>query len=148
MNISKKAATVLCSVGYFGSLGTFGIPIYSTFKICSLRDSADHVMVKELEKKSSDLGAKLVECAPAANSLPTQQCIDLKVQYNTLQKEHKAIMESEDYKAVEMQIQNLPGLGYAFSTLAVSVTIFSIGFLALRRRYSEEYIQNQSKGKQ
>src|SRR3989344_2368848 len=122
MKISKNVAKVISYVGSVGMLSTVAVPAYSTFKRDQLQHSADHVRLEEIRKTSPDLVPKLAECAPATNSLPSQECIDLKVQYNALEQEQKKILESENYRSVEKQIQNLPGLGYAFGAFGISAS--------------------------
>ncbi|GEM_PF-5466021 len=147
MKIPKKVAKVMYTVGYFSMWGTLAIPVYSTFKKDQLQHSAYHVRLEEIRKTSSDLVPKLAECIPATKLLPSQECIDLKVQYNDLEQEQKAILNSENYKAIEKQIQNLPGLGYSVGFLFPVASISYVGLIALRRRRYEEQDISESKGR-
>lgn len=82
-----------------------------------LASAEQHEQVLNLEREIAHLKVHLADCVPTEAKLqvPTPECIEAKVRYDTIQEEHRTILHSEQHSQEVVQYNRMMAKSYQVS---------------------------------
>ena len=141
MTISKNVATGMCYIGgLLGVVPPLAVMSFSPRSSEIIASSEYHNRLKQIETELPALEHKVADCMPVIRTLPTQECVDLKVQYNAMRQEQADIPESQGYIAVETEVQNVfdRNVYSALAPLVAGFILVAAGMIINQERRREE----------
>ncbi|MEK6863475.1 MAG: hypothetical protein AABW53_02145 [Nanoarchaeota archaeon] len=150
MKISKIAGGTLFVAGILVSGGyTYAVTDYRMEAENLLSHSEYHRRLKEIGENLPNMQQEVAECMPSEMSLPTPECLDLKLRYDSMVNERTEILNNPAYNYIEAKAQEHWYLNYYATWVMWAVCVGSgislVGAVAYRRRKDEEESQNALK---
>lgn len=98
-----------------------------------LATAEQHSRVVSLEREIAHLKVHLADCVPkeAKLQVSTSECIEAKVRYDTIQEEHRTILNSQKYGQEVSQYERMMSKAYqlGFSLFFVSASLIAASLL-------------------
>src|SRR3989344_496692 len=140
MKISKNVATGMMFAGALAGVGSVAATIYSPVEPAVEYYFKSNRQLHDIERKLPVLEQKLVGCVPVKRDLPTQDCVDLKVEYDTLRQRQVEIPQSEAYKNGAVLLKE--SSAYGVLSFGVGFSLFVAGYLLSAQKKKEESNSN------